>query len=499
MHSSYPTRSQKRTLWIALTALATVTIGAIAVGAIWLGTWVLGYLQPLLIPFAVAGVLAYLLYPLVRKLKDRGMESKKAGTLVFVAFMVLAGALMTFVVSTGIRQAAALNKELPDIKKKVGKVIDEKSEWIDKWVDRFGGLVPKTETGIDVEGSATNALPADTAEAIAQKVKEAGDSAQGQTVVAIIPPDVTTTPGTSDSVETDSTDAVAVDPADGTAVDSTNPDDQVDLLKYSFTWLYQKYPELYAGVLKFLRSSVGGFLGTAGFVLGFLVVPIYLFFFLREAVRIQESWSDYLPIRASRFKNEMVATLKEINNYLIAFFRGQMLVSLIDGLITAILLSAIGLKFGLLIGLLVGFLGIIPFIGILICFLPALAIAIAQGASGEWAILGIQIEDPAIWTLPLVVTIVFVAVNNLDGIFIAPKIVGDSVGLHPFTIIFSVLFWSTLLGGLLGSILAVPLTASIKVLFTRYVWEKRLRPGSTVGGALEEPAPKPVPDPEPAT
>ena len=503
MHSSYPTRSQKRTLWIALTALATVTIGAIAVGVIWLGTWVLGYLQPLLIPFAVAGVLAYLLYPLVRKLKDRGMESKKAGTLVFVAFMVFAGALMTFVVSTAIRQAAALNEELPAIKASVGRVIDEKSEWIDKWMDRFGLVFPDTDS-ISEDDSA-NVIPGDNGKDIAQKVKEIGDAAPDKTVIAVIPADATTAPDPIATTEPDPIASTALNPSDVPATDTANtdtvtadttaPSDQVDFLKYGFTWLNQKYPKLYAGILKFVRSSVGGFLGTAGFVLGFLVVPIYLFFFLREAVRIQESWSDYLPLRASRFKNEMVATLKEINDYLIAFFRGQMLVSLIDGLITAVLLTALGLKFGLLIGLLVGILGIIPFIGIIICFLPALAIAIAQGASKEWTILGfIQVEDPALWMLPLVVTIVFIAVNNLDGILIAPKIVGDSVGLHPFTIIFSVLFWSTLLGGLLGSILAVPLTAAVKVLFTRYVWEKRLRPG-TVGGAPGEPAPKIEPEP----
>ena len=57
----------------------------------------------------------------------------------------------------------------------------------------------------------------------------------------------------------------------------------------------------------------------------------------------------------------------------------------------------------------------------------------------------------------------------------APKIVGESVGLHPLTVIFSVLFWSLLIGGFLGSLLAVPLTASIKVLFRRYIWEMKFQ------------------------
>jgi predicted PurR-regulated permease PerM len=74
------------------------------------------------------------------------------------------------------------------------------------------------------------------------------------------------------------------------------------------------------------------------------------------------------------------------------------------------------------------------------------------------------------------VTIIFITVNQLDGLFIAPKIVGESVGLHPLTVIISVLAWSLILGGLLGALLAVPLTASIKVLLKRYFWDRPAAP-----------------------
>jgi predicted PurR-regulated permease PerM len=66
-------------------------------------------------------------------------------------------------------------------------------------------------------------------------------------------------------------------------------------------------------------------------------------------------------------------------------------------------------------------------------------------------------------------------VQQIDGLFITPKIVGDSVGLHPMTVMASVFVWSLLLGGLLGAILAVPMTATVKVLLRRYIWERRLR------------------------
>jgi predicted PurR-regulated permease PerM len=57
----------------------------------------------------------------------------------------------------------------------------------------------------------------------------------------------------------------------------------------------------------------------------------------------------------------------------------------------------------------------------------------------------------------------------------APKIVGDSVGLHPLTVIFSMLFWSLVLGGFIGALLAVPLTAAVKVLFRRFIWVKQIQ------------------------
>ena len=76
---------------------------------------------------------------------------------------------------------------------------------------------------------------------------------------------------------------------------------------------------------------------------------------------------------------------------------------------------------------------------------------------------------------PIIVTAIFIAIQNLEGMFYAPKIVGQSVGLHPMTVIVSIFVWGLLIGGLLGPILAVPLTATIKVLLTRYVWGPSMR------------------------
>jgi predicted PurR-regulated permease PerM len=228
-------------------------------------------------------------------------------------------------------------------------------------------------------------------------------------------------------------------------------------IKDAGTWVQQKIPDLAVESGRFIQRSLGGFLGVFGLLLSMILVPIFLFFFLKDSASIAENWSRYLPLRASPLKNEIVSLVSEINSYLISFFRGQLIVSLIDGVMIAVALLVMGLDFAILIGLMVGVLGLIPYLGMMICYIPAVIIAAAQFGD---------------WTHPLIVTAIFILANNIDGMFIAPKIVGESVGLHPLTVIISVLAWSLILGGLLGALLAVPLTATIKVLLKRYFWDR---------------------------
>lgn len=208
------------------------------------------------------------------------------------------------------------------------------------------------------------------------------------------------------------------------------------------------------------KKSIGGFLGVAGFLLSLVMVPIYLFFLLNERPRIEKRWKDYLPLRASPLKDEIAEALSEINSYIIAYFRGQLLVCLVDGTLIGSTLTLLGLNFAPLIGLMVVILTMIPYIGIIICWVPAVLIAAFQYGD---------------WLHPVIVTGIFILIQNLEGMFYAPRIVGQSVGLHPMTVIVSIFVWGLLIGGLLGPILAVPLTATIKVLLTRYVWGPRMR------------------------
>jgi predicted PurR-regulated permease PerM len=104
------------------------------------------------------------------------------------------------------------------------------------------------------------------------------------------------------------------------------------------------------------------------------------------------------------------------------------------------------------------FLTIIPYIGAFIICAAAILLALVQFGDVTHAL------------LPLAV---FAVVQLLEGFVIQPKIVGDKVGLHPLVIIIAVIAGTTLLGGILGGILAIPVAAALRVILYRYVWVKK--------------------------
>ena len=248
--------------------------------------------------------------------------------------------------------------------------------------------------------------------------------------------------------------------SDKTTIQPDKTDDEaINNLLWNKLVDWIKNPETSQKLVGFLGKTVNGFVGVLGYALGLILVPVYLFFFLRDSAFIERNWDMIIPLKDSTLKDEIVSVIKEINGYIVAYFRGQVLVSVIDGALTGIILMFLGLDYALVIGVSLAIFGVIPFVGFIITAIPALLIAAGQdGGPG-----------------PLWVLIVFIAVQQFDGFFIQPKIVGESVGLHPLTVIFSVLCWSLLIGGILGALLAVPLTASIKVLFRRYVWENKIK------------------------
>ncbi len=382
---------------------------------------------------AIAVILAYLLDPLVTELCRRKMGRGWAIIVIFISVIIALAGLVAWVAPTISVQSANFARELPSYTQKArDRIVD----LIVQYNRVAGGTAGR---GKSASSGLVNFL-----------LGTPPPRAPSPTPVAPTP---TSLPETSaSSVETISAAPAKISSAERQQLETKAEKIIPNLERY--------LPTLADKIWNIVKKSIGGFLGVTGFLLSLIMVPIYLFFLLKERPRIEKRWKDYLPLRASPLKDEIAAALSEINNYTIAYFRGQLLVCLVDGTLIGSILTLYGLNFAPLIGLLVVILTMIPYIGIVICWAPAVLIAAFQWGD---------------WTHPLIVTVIFIVVQNLEGMFYAPRIVGKSVGLHPMTVIVSIFVWGLLIGGLLGPILAVPLTATIKVLLTRYVWGPRLR------------------------
>ena len=433
-------------MWAALTALFVVLLVTIAGSAIWMFANAISFLQPILIPFAIAVILAYLLDPLVTKMSEGRLGRTKSIVLVFIVAGLAIAALFVWLAPVVSMQSTTIVNQLPEY---TSQARDRVVDLIYRYDRAFGSQVGTRERSASATTSFVNWLLGSPT----PSPRKPSSPSPGPSAEATATPAATA----SASPETSRMEVIGPAPAKLTSADRQRiqawVQKQIPNLERQLPTLTQKF-------LTILKKSIGGFLGVTGFLLSLVMVPIYLFFFLKERPSIEKRWKEYLPLRASPLKDEVAEVLTQINRYIIAYFRGQLLVCLVDGLLIGGALTMIGLNFAPLIGILVVVLTMIPYIGIVVCWVPAVLIAAFQW--GDW------------WH-PFWVTVIFIVIQNLEGMVYAPRIVGKSVGLHPMTVIVSIFVWGLLIGGLLGPLLAVPLTATVKVLLARYVWGRRLR------------------------
>lgn len=434
----HPSPYQKKILWRALTGVSLFVIIALSIVFIWSTGKVLSYLQPVLIPLAVAGVIAYLLDPIVVWFQKKGMSRLKAVLCVFASFLCAALIFLAIIVPPIVSEASAAIKDRDEIGEKLNQSLYNLKE-----VSWIKPVIAYLMAPADVEDPDSSQNQADT-DAITEQEQPKAESS-------------------SDLME----------PAEKKMESITQIDKQTSFSETRIgVALRENSNKITSGVTSLLSKSTGKIMASLGLLVGFIMIPIYLYYFLTESAAIKENWHHYVPLKDSKFKTEVVSTLQEINGYLIAFFRGQVLVAFIDGILVGVALWAFGLPYGLVLGVLMAFLGVIPFVGNLICMIPACIIAYVHFAVPENQHISFLGTSP--WAYMGAVLAIFLIVQQINSLVTAPKIVGDSVGLHPMTVIFSMLFWSLLLGGFIGALLAVPLTAAVKVIFVRYVWEKRM-------------------------
>ncbi|MEN8376042.1 MAG: AI-2E family transporter [Gemmatimonadota bacterium] len=192
--------------------------------------------------------------------------------------------------------------------------------------------------------------------------------------------------------------------------------------------------------------GLGRGVGTLLTILGYLVLtPVLTFYLLRDYDRTRHKAMALFP------RDKLAAWgdfLADYNELVVRYMRGQVIAATIVGVLTWLGLWAVGFPYAGLIGATAGVFNLVPYLGLIVSLVPALMIAFISGAIGASL---------------LKIAIVFGIVQFLDSSVIGPRIVGESVGIHPVWIMLALAlggFWF----GFAGLLLAVPAAALIKLL-----------------------------------
>jgi len=194
-----------------------------------------------------------------------------------------------------------------------------------------------------------------------------------------------------------------------------------------------------------LRSLVSDGGAVFSFFSLLVITPVVAFYILVDWDRMVAEIDRWLPLD---HRDRLRQIAHEINLAIAGFIRGQSLVALFLGLWYGIGLTLVGLDYGLLIGVVGGLLSFVPYLGSLTVLLLSIGVSLVQG----W-------PDLSLFFMAVGVVVVG---QFLEGNVITPKLVGDSVGLHPVWLMFALLAFGKLFG-FVGLLVAVPVAAAIGV------------------------------------
>ncbi len=421
-----PTEKQARILWFSLTTLAV----AISLGVLALLVWGIGRLlnelSAILMPIFFALILAYILDPAVEFFVRRRLSRKWSVLLVLLLGLLAVGGLVGSVI--------------PDIISETRKLLEDLPHDTQVLRGKFDNFMQHSRLGHDLASywhlpepktAGTNAPAA------------GGTNTNGMELTVTIK----TNPGSTNSGQTN------------VAEFNAGTDELKKALASPFSeTVVPGLAKVTVSALKWVTTQLGNVTTWLEFLIGFVLVPVYLFYFLFDKKGITQSWPDYLPVKESKAKEEIVFIIRALNDSMIVFFRGQVLVALCAGALLAIAYLCLGLNYALLLGVAAAVLEIVPYLGTIVGLVLALTVS------------AIQFGD---WMHPLIVLGIAAVVKLLEDLVISPRIMGQRAGMHPLTVILAVLIGANLLGGFFGALVAIPFTAVLRTLMFRYIWKKR--------------------------
>ncbi len=272
-----PTDGQARLIWLALSGLAIAVLVGLAAALVWGLGQIVQILSPVLWPLAIAGVLAYLLDPVVDVLERKAVPRPRAIILVFCVALMMVATFFASIVPQLVSETRQLAARIP-------AYADRAQKRLEYWATHPPPLLKKLF---------------EKEEANVRRLESAPLTNSPGPVASRNPADLSIAPTNSPALVERSLDRSTLETATG--------------------WVAKVLPEIGGWVF----GHVGRVASWLGVVAGLALIPVYSFYFLLEKQGISSRWSDYLPLTDSWFKTELVFVLNSINNYLIAFFAAR--------------------------------------------------------------------------------------------------------------------------------------------------------------------------------
>lgn len=180
----------------------------------------------------------------------------------------------------------------------------------------------------------------------------------------------------------------------------------------------------------------------------YLLVPIFVYYFLQDEEYFKRQVMNVIPLK---IRKTVIELAKEIDKVIGNYIKGQLILSIIITALTFVVLLVFKIRFPLFIAIINGFTNIIPYFGPILGFLPALLIALTESLSKA-----------------ILVSIFFFVLQEVESSIIAPKVLGDSLGIHPIYIILILLVGGKFFGGI-GLLLSIPIAGILKVTYNYFM------------------------------
>jgi predicted PurR-regulated permease PerM len=417
-----------------------------------------------LLPFIFASLIAYILAPVVRSMSQRknGTKRMPRGLAIIICYIVfIAGVtgFMFLLVPRLSSDMARLGKEAPGMYKRIN---EEYVPSIARWLEhRFPSLAVVKTTPEEQPIVPDVPIPPGTAATLTPMP-------DGRLALQLTPNgvDIKPTPDGGFHVQ-----ALEAPPEPLTLEDKLRA-----YVKKSLLGLQDKAND----VVRVFQDIIAGFIRG---IFGFFFTLMIGAFLLIDVDKVHAFLRSLFP---ANVRDDYDVIIEGIDRGLSGVIRGQLVICLINAVLTYIGLLVFGVKYQLIFAIVAGLMSLVPIFGSILSSVPIVLVALVSGDQGVDIIRAVAI---LLW---------IIGIHLIEANVLNPKIIGTAAKIHPVLVIFA-LFLGEYSYGLVGALLAVPLLSAIQVVFM-YLYTKRWKDGS---GGRSGPAPKvapaPVPDPLPPT